>query len=76
MPGDVSILNYDRLILSMIMYTFKEQTSSQERELKSLDINVDSIVVPSVRTDGKGDDTRDETVEVEEEEQCSSTSDQ
>lgn len=52
----------------MIAKSLEEDATSKQRYLKSLNIDIDPIFVPSVRSQAIGDKSCEEPVEVEEEE--------
>lgn len=52
----------------MISYVLEEYATSQERDLKGLNVDVGVEGVPGVRSDAVGDNCREEAIEVEEEE--------
>ena len=51
----------------MIAETFEEQTASQQRKLKRLDIDTYTISVPCIGSDPIRDKAREEAVEIEQE---------
>ena len=50
-PCQGSVLNEDGLILSMVTETVEKDATTQQRDLKSLYIDVDSMFVPCVGSD-------------------------
>jgi len=69
-PRNVSVLNQDCFIFTVITQAFEEDPTSQGRDLKRLDVQVNAEVVPCVYSDRVRDQARYNTIEVEEEEDC------
>lgn len=54
----------------MVAYAFEEDATCQWRELESMDLNVDSIIVPCVKSYSVGYEASDEPVEIGKEKDC------
>jgi hypothetical protein len=61
----------DGLIIPMISKTFEEDSASQERYLQGLDIYVHTVFVPSPKSNSIGDESRKDSVEIEQKEEGS-----
>ena len=55
------------LVSTVIVQTFEEYTTGQQGELKRLELNTDSIAVPSIGSNSVRDKAREEAIEVEQE---------
>ena len=61
-------MHQNGLVVPMVSYVLEEYATSQERDLKGLDVDVGMEGVPGVGSNAVGDNCREETIEVEEEE--------
>jgi len=64
-------MDKDCLIVTVIFDAFEEETSTERRELKGSDIDVDSKLVPCVCAYGVREDSRNQAIEVKDEEEGS-----
>ena len=64
-PSDVTIMNDDALVLPMVSNAFEEYSTSQWRELQSLDADVGSIIVPGICPNSISNEAREKAIEVE-----------
>ena len=55
------------LVFTVVAQALEEQTTCQQRELKRLNINTDTIAVPGIRSDPVRDKVSEEAIEVEQE---------
>ena len=74
-PSYIPVVDEDSLVVSMIAEAFKEDSAGEKGDLKSLDIHVDTVFIPSILADCISDNAPEHTVEVEKEEQCHDKSD-
>lgn len=63
----MAIMDQHGLVFTLVMQAFEEQTTCQQRELKRLKINADTIAVPGIRSDAVRDKVSEEAIEIEEE---------
>lgn len=54
--------------MSLVSQAFKEQSSTQQGQLKGSDVNIGLVLAPCIEADGIGDQCREDSIEVEEEE--------
>lgn len=67
-PGDVPAMHQDCLIMTMISYVFEEEAAAKQRDLEGGNVNVGIEGAPCVCAYGVCDESREQAVEVEEEE--------
>ena len=60
-------MDQHRLVLTMVVQSFKEQTTRQQGELKGLEINADPVAMPGERSDSVRDKASEEAIEIEQE---------
>jgi hypothetical protein len=61
----VAVLHQDGLIIAVISKAREEYAAGKEGDLEGLDVDVDSVLVPSVRSYSPGNDGGEDAVEVE-----------
>lgn len=67
-------MNQDCLVIAVITKSLEEDPPSQERYLKRLDVDVNSMYMPCPESKKKGDESGKDSIEVEEEEEGSGNS--
>ena len=67
-------MDQDCLIVSIISEAREEDSPSQERDLKGLDIDVYAVSVPGPSSQTVGDEGRKDSIEIEEEKESSARS--
>lgn len=68
LPGNISPMNQDGLVVSVVSNVFEEDSPSKQRDLKSLDVEIDTEVMPGICSDGIRHEGSEKPIEVEEEE--------
>lgn len=63
----MAIMDQHGLVFTLVTEAFEEQTACQQRELKRLKINADTIAVPGIRSDAVRHKVSEEAIEIEEE---------
>lgn len=72
-PRDIAAMDQYGLVMTMISYVLEKNATSEGRDLQGLDVDVGAVYAPGVCANAVGNESRKETVEVEEEEDCPST---
>lgn len=57
-------MDEDRLVHAMVSNSLEKYSSSQQRYLERIDINVDAVVVPGVGSNSVGEEGCEEPIEV------------
>lgn len=68
-PCHVAPMDKNGFVHTMVPDAFEEDPPTQQGDLKSLDVDIRTVVVPRVRSNTVGNKGREEAVEVEKEEQ-------
>ena len=64
----MAILNKNRLVLSVVSKTGKENATAKQGPLQSLNIDIDAIGMPGIGADGIRDYGSDYSIKIEQEE--------
>lgn len=69
-PSDVTAMDVDGFVVSMVADAFEKDPTGKKGDLKSLDIKVDTQRVPGVEANGIRQEGGEEAVKVKEEEEA------
>lgn len=70
-PCDEASVNKNCFIVAVVANTFEEDTTSEKGHLQRFEINVDAESMPRVEADKVRDDSREDSVQIEEKEERS-----